>query len=398
MPRAVKALVNGELEPIPSTHILVDEFQDIDKIQLDWVLYHKRRGVEITAVGDDDQSIYKFRDALGYTAFKLLHNAIYPKVIYLDTNYRCAKKILATSNALITANTGRIQKNITPIQSGGSVATVEAWTQEDEIDAIVKYQSRTKTELAVIARTHGLLERIAYEFEVNDISFNRPGGKDFWDLPLPALLSSLLQRTKVDGLVEVTLESTASTPDFTELDAILRAGEANIDRKIQRTTDWIERVVLPGYEEKWHSDTLRRASSSLLGFTGSVLRRLAGLKKRKKNAESKLTLLTMHSAKGLEFENVWVFGCNDGRVPLIPKGKTIDAEEIEEERRLLYVAMTRARKELTLSFSWNRGIRKPELRILQRLYPSRFLTDELGIAQARPTPPEQYREYRYWKG
>ena len=395
MIRSLRGMEKGTIVPIPRTHILIDEFQDIDQTQLDWVLHHYEQGIEITAVGDDDQSIYKFRHALGYRAFRQLEQQVNPSLVYLDRNHRCPKKVLDAARMVIECNQGRLSKTIGSDISGGRVAFAEAWTQDEEIEKVIAYQVGSDKELAIIARTHALLEKVASELDDRNIPYHRPGGKDFWDLPLPSLLVAILQRQRIDPLIALTLNQYASPPQIDTLNMYLVTGDLDLDRKIEQVTDWMIRHVVPHYTEEWHASALSRASRRLFGFHGPIHRRVAGLRKRAKNQRSKITLLTMHTAKGLEFENVWLFGCNDGRVPLIPKDGTISDDDVEEERRLFYVAMTRAKSELTLSFSWNRRLGHPDTRRLQRLYPSRYINEDLKRCLTRPATPDRYQGYRY---
>jgi DNA helicase-2/ATP-dependent DNA helicase PcrA len=107
-----RAMRDGSLTPLSTAHLLVDEFQDVDRAQYEWIEHHARSGVAITAVGDDDQSIYAFRRALGYSAMEKFTREFGAERILLGINYRCRSEILAAAEFLINHNTERISKSL----------------------------------------------------------------------------------------------------------------------------------------------------------------------------------------------------------------------------------------------------------------------------------------------
>src|SRR5690606_17645556 len=109
---AVRKMADGEMPPLPIRWLLVDEAQDMDEVQIEWVLLHGRAGVEVTLVGDDDQSLYAFRHALGYTGLREVTFALSATETTLPVNYRCAPNILAHAAKLIAHNRDRAPKKI----------------------------------------------------------------------------------------------------------------------------------------------------------------------------------------------------------------------------------------------------------------------------------------------
>lgn len=122
---AVRLMRRGELRPMPCNHLFCDEAQDIDAIQFSWCLEHIKAGAIITAVGDDDQSIYRFRRALGFGGMMRLHEEFNARIIVLDTNYRSRAEILNAAGELIQKNSNRITKRV--VSHRGPGGTVEAW-------------------------------------------------------------------------------------------------------------------------------------------------------------------------------------------------------------------------------------------------------------------------------
>jgi hypothetical protein len=108
--RALEGMRRGTVAPVPATHLLVDEFQDTDESQLAWVFAHARAGAQVTAVGDDDQSIYGWRRALGHEGMERFAAHLGAKRLFLGTNYRSRPEIVEAAARLIERNRGRQAK------------------------------------------------------------------------------------------------------------------------------------------------------------------------------------------------------------------------------------------------------------------------------------------------
>lgn len=110
---SVRRMARGDMPPLPIRWLLVDEAQDMDEVQMEWILLHGRAGAEITLVGDDDQSLYAFRHALGYAGLQEITFALSATETTLPVNYRCAPNILGHAAKLIAHNRNRAAKKIT---------------------------------------------------------------------------------------------------------------------------------------------------------------------------------------------------------------------------------------------------------------------------------------------
>ncbi|RMG79572.1 MAG: ATP-dependent helicase, partial [Chloroflexi bacterium] len=121
---AAELIEQGKLPLLNCQQMIVDEFQDVDRHQLQWILSHAEGGVTITVVGDDDQSIYGFRGSLGTKAFRVLMNRLSPCVIKLSINYRSHSEITNLASGLIEHNKQRIKKSIKAHRgAGGRIST-----------------------------------------------------------------------------------------------------------------------------------------------------------------------------------------------------------------------------------------------------------------------------------
>jgi len=101
----VKRMDSGALRPLATEHLLVDEVQDVDPVQIRWILHHAKGSTTVTAVGDDDQSIYSFRNSTGYKGMKTLQSKLGAELLVLNTNYRSHAEILGLASKLIGHNT-----------------------------------------------------------------------------------------------------------------------------------------------------------------------------------------------------------------------------------------------------------------------------------------------------
>jgi superfamily I DNA/RNA helicase len=123
---------NRSIPPFPVTHLLADEFQDIDRAQLDWLLLHIQANRAIAcAVGDDDQSIYAFRRSMGYAGIQFFIEATHARMINLDINYRSTAAIVESASRMIAFNKGRIDKRIRVYRGAGILPTVLTESEQD---------------------------------------------------------------------------------------------------------------------------------------------------------------------------------------------------------------------------------------------------------------------------
>jgi superfamily I DNA/RNA helicase len=398
---AIRGMRDGTINPLDVDYMLVDEAQDMDEVQYAWIAQHsgpgsKQRGCLVTLVGDDDQSIYGWRWAMGYAGmmrFMTEHGASH---VVLPVNYRCAPEILEPAARLIRYNINRVDKPIRAAKPpGGRVRVMPVSDREIEADEVIKMAIDLHPEetMAVIARTNKGLDIVESRLAFRGINYIRIGGGSFLDdqavNALINVLYAIIKNTpkEITGHLHLALSWIGVPGDVVERAVVHAGGGANtfleyiLTHETEHLTEKAQHIVttlaalLPGWSKLVRKDRtallinsvvtwlkfeaskrdgrmIDVAGKILVRLTGTLSQRLAKIKNlgRKKQDEQPpsddralVTLLTMHASKGLEFDKVWVIGAEDGVIP------HCDAP-IDEERRLFYVAMTRAKKDLVVSF------------------------------------------------
>lgn len=352
----------------------VDEYQDTSPVQqrlLDlWVGDRQ----DVCVVGDEDQTIYTFSGASSH--FLTGFSARYPRatVVHLTENHRSSPEILALANRLIAA-AGRTKGLIATRPPGPSPSIAAHGGEEAEHAAIVAAMRRSHAagipwaEMAVLVRLNAQLPPIEDALRAADIPF-RVRGQRFFERPEIREAVQLLRRRPPDATgdalrdaVQTLLERRLGYGEDTG-----GAGAEARERQAALTSllGMVERLVLadPGTDVTAVLADLdrRREAEATLGQDG-------------------VELATLHRAKGLEWDVVFLPGLEEGSLPVAQAGG--DPEAIAEERRLLYVGITRARRELWLSWVTHRT--SAQGRTTARK-PSRFLADlqPRGMAPARP--------------
>lgn len=393
---ALRGMRAGTVAPLPVQYMCVDEFQDTDQLQLDWVMAHVNAGAYATIVGDDDQSIYGWRGALGYSGLMAFKSATNAEQINLDRTYRCAAEILLPAGRLILHNHSRVSKDlITANLSPGATRVRTFETRDHEIERCIEAiaDSGHPETWAVLARTNALLD--VFECAIGQrFPYARSGGASFWDTKVPSMLVELagsLANGNMLGLSRVLSECGVSrglmdrlSENFAfdrpgAIDDFIRAriprataaDKALVAKTQSLTKEWREMIrsgsageialAIKGmafYIEQYASQSMGRspedrqmsrrrlqsAAKHLSTLAGSLSRRIQMIRLQKKNdTSSSATLMTLHAAKGLEFDRVWILACEEGT---LPSAKS----DTDEERRLMYVGMTRAKTDLTLSY------------------------------------------------
>lgn len=395
---AVLGMRAGSVAPLDVGFMLVDEFQDTDNMQLEWVLEHARRGVEVTIVGDDDQSIYGWRGAEGYEGMKRFQREANASLVTLDRTFRCTLPVLKPAAVLISHNTARVPKKLVTANPDDGVVRVRPFaTRDDEVAAIIdaiKATGRPKS-CAVIARTNGLLDELEAKITADDFPYSRSGGRSFWDQKAPSMLMSLassIANRDMMGVGELLQHAKVRQPTLNELgDRVRFDSRGALDRfinspppKSSSSNDRQLITKLQGQIRQWdaltsnsagmrlalsgmaqaihkiypwrqadHQEAGRRlaqAAESIASREGSLAHRVRSLGLNKKRESKGASLLTLHASKGLEFDFVWLMGVEEGTLPSVR-----DGSDLEEERRLLYVGITRAKDDLTLSYTLARG-------------------------------------------
>lgn len=380
---SVAGMEKGEIEPYAFTDLLVDEFQDTDPLQYRWVELHARAGARVTVVGDDDQSIYGFRAALGVRGMESFANAFGAQRVVLGSNYRCRSEILDAADRLIRHNEDRIPKLLHAERGAGGAVDSRRFDDEyaDAQAAIESLQPKLAagTSCAVLARTNRILDPIESVCRSHGVAYFRASGQSILNRPQGALMCNLLeivQGTKQNGLDAVLGHSGMSSAHLAALHRDMGSALVQRLRKdlvalglpedtatayrafMKRLSEWqalCERkfftLALEGVRE-WmlacaKTDPAIRSIQAtydvISRLNGSFTERIEFLRRdNNKAVDGALVLATMHGSKGLEWDHVWITRAEENVVP--------DEKSPEpEERRLFYVAMTRARETLTIA-------------------------------------------------
>ena len=393
-------------------HILVDEFQDTNPLQYRWLKLLAGKDNALFAVGDDDQSIYAFRGATVGNMQDLLRDFHVENVIKLEQNYRSHGNILDAANALIINNRNRLGKNLWTAESGGEQLRVyEAATDVDEAAFIVeeiqqlKFDGVNLKEIALLYRSNAQSRVLEHALVSAGLSYRVYGGLRFFErqeikhalayLRLMentdddnALLRIINFPTRGIGARSIEQLQEAATMNSTTLwDAAARAGgkvsafvalieslrsatrelplpeiiehvlehsglfahyknetgakKREAEERLENLNELINAATLFVHENEDDSLTLFLAHASL-----EAGEHQAG------DQDDALHLMTVHASKGLEFHTVFITGLEEG---LFPHQNSINTDGgLDEERRLMYVAITRARRRLYLSFAQSR--------------------------------------------
>jgi superfamily I DNA/RNA helicase len=382
---AVEGMEKGTVQPYRFTDLLVDEFQDTDPLQYRWVHLHAKAGATVTIVGDDDQSIYGFRSALGYRGMQSFIEEFDATAIVLGSNYRCRSEILAAADAVIRKNPERIPKTLHAEKgAGGQVKSMRFADEYDEAVAAITALAPKLTvgaSAAMLARTNRILDPIEAVCRSHGIPYYRASGYSILNRPEGALMCNLLevvQGAKANGLDAVLSFAGMSARDLrllhskmgADLDQVGKAQLLELGLSepaalayrefMKRLKEWkslcarqFYNLILDGVVE-WLTKfakkdaaerALRGTYDVLSRLTGSFTERIAFLKKENNEAtDGALVLTTMHGSKGLEWDHVWIVRAEEA---VVPDEKSPESEE----RRLFYVAMTRARESLMVSMT-----------------------------------------------
>ncbi len=413
-------------------YILVDEYQDTNVAQYMWLRLLAKGSNNICCVGDDDQSIYGWRGAEVGNILKFEHDFPGAKIIRLEQNYRSTGHILAAASGVIAHNEGRLGKTLWSESGNGEKISVrglwdgpaEARWIGEEIEQL-QHKKWSLNNIAILVRA-GFQTR---EFEERFIQLGLPhrilGGQRFYerqeirdalaylrviaqpadDLALERIIN--VPKRGLGGKAVQTLHVHARTKNISLHDAILQlvetdelrgAAKTSLTKLIADFARWrsllgntphteIASMVLDdsGYIAMWQADkspdapgridNLKELITGMAEYEslGEFLEHVALVFENQGQREDEhVTIMTLHGAKGLEFDAVFLAGWEEG---LFPSQRTMDEnglKGLEEERRLAYVGLTRAKQRAYISYAANR-----------RLYgnwtssiPSRFI-DEL---------------------
>jgi superfamily I DNA/RNA helicase len=328
-------------------HLLVDEVQDVDRSQLRLALLLAAPANRIFLVGDDDQSIYGWRLADVRRVIGLADVLPGLRRVDLTTNYRCPAPVVERSVRLIGCNQERFEKRIVarPSATGRLVLAVDASDETVRIRRVIDTWPADESTRAVLARTNReLLPAVVAALDA-DIPFRAP------EVPL------ILESPAIDHLLDRTRRTTPDDwPAIARLGAVRRSADAEaVDDGRQAGS---ARALASDPDEPFAESEVAAALLAwaapypdLNALADAIAARRARLDTLRR-PDAGLTFATAHSTKGLEFDHVAVIGLEAGRFP--SARALADAADptraLEEERRLAYVAWTRARRSLTLLY------------------------------------------------
>ena len=437
-------------------YVLVDEYQDTNVLQYRLVRLLAGEKQNLCVVGDDDQGIYKFRGATIQNILDFEKDYPGARVIKLEQNYRSTGTILDAANAVIRENKGRKGKTLWTDNERGEIITLfTAASENDEAQYIAGRiladisAGGNYRDHAVLYRVNALSNRLEYALKRNGIPYRIYGGTRFYDraevkdmlayLCVVANPGDTLRLRRIvnqppRGIGDTTLERAAAiaqsegrslyevlehVEDYGELKrsagsirgfiAIIRETRELAEGPLDELYDFL--LQRSGYVAMLESKDIQENVTRLENVLELKSNIVNFMKERGGNgalqdfldemalysdtdemddADNRVSLMTMHSAKGLEFPTVYIAGAEDG---LFPGLRSIgDDAEMEEERRLCYVAITRARKKLYITNARQRMV----FGRTQNNLPSRFIASIPEELMERL--PKERRDGSGWSG
>jgi DNA helicase II / ATP-dependent DNA helicase PcrA len=414
-------------------YILVDEYQDTNVIQYLWLRLLAQGHKNICCVGDDDQSIYSWRGAEVENILRFEKDFPGAAIIRLESNYRSTAPILAAAAGLIAHNAGRLGKTLRPGRndaSGEKVEVVSLWDSDEEArmvgEKIEQLQRKRNSlgEMAILVRTSAQTRAFEERMITLGIPYRVVGGLRFYERqeirdaiaymrvlhqPADDLAFERIINLPRRGVGEVAMRNmqTAAREQGVPLSLAaaqlvangalkgkVREALATFFQDVARWRAALERdghvVVVAtmldesGYTGMWQQDkspeapgrleNLKELVRALADFDtlGGFLEHVSLVMENDQAAEGeRVSMMTLHAAKGLEFDTVFLPGWEEG---LFPSQRTLDEgglKGLEEERRLAYVGLTRARRRAIVSFAANRRLYNN----WQVSMPSRFIEE-----------------------
>ncbi|MEG3180167.1 ATP-dependent helicase [Sphingomonas sp. LT1P40] len=398
-------------------YIMVDEYQDTNSVQYLWLRLLAQERKNICCVGDDDQSIYSWRGAQVENILKFEKDFPGAKIVRLEQNYRSTPHILAAASGVIANNGGRLGKTLwTEEAEGEKVKVIGVWDGPEEarrvgeeVESAQRHQGRSLDEFAILVRAQHQTREFEDRFIAIGLPYRIVGGFRFYEraeirdalaylrivhqpsddlaferivnVPKRGLgdkaIAKIHQLARAQG--SPLLTAAARILDTDELTPQARRALGNFVGDIARWRDMatqlphaeLARQLLDesGYTAMWQVDRTAEAAGRLENLgelvrameeyetLGAFLEHVSLVMDNDANAaEAKVTIMTIHAAKGLEYDTVFLVGWEEG---LFPSQRSLDEgglASLEEERRLAYVAITRARRRALIIHAANRRI------------------------------------------
>lgn len=436
-------------------YIMVDEYQDTNTVQFRLVSLLAGKYRNLCVVGDDDQSIYKFRGANIYNILNFEKEFSDAKVIKLEQNYRSTQTILDAANSVIRHNKGRKEKTLWTANEVGDKIVFhqyqneydEAYQVVEEISRVVSQGKAHYNDYAILYRTNAQSRVLEEKFVARSIPYKIVGGINFYQRrEIKDILAYL--KTIDNGRDDLAVRRIINVPKrgigMTTLNRVIEYGEARDMSFFDalECCDFIPRIGKTGEKIKGFVNmievfraqseyiTLAELLTNVLEETGYIkeleeedtevaqgrienidelMNKIVAYEEEEEEptlsgflenvalvsdidsldeAEDYVMLMTLHSAKGLEFPYVYMCGMEDGLFPSYMTIVNDDPEEIEEERRLCYVGITRAKKRLTMTYAKSRMVRgSTQYNMLSRFV--KEISPELFDLGAKPEKTKQ---------
>ena len=416
-------------------YMLVDEYQDTNVVQYMWLRLLAQGSPNICCVGDDDQSIYGWRGAEVDNILRFEKDFPGATVIRLERNYRSTGHILAAASALIAHNKGRLGKTLFTDGADGNKATVTGvWDDEEEARVIAddietaRKSGQKLNDMAILVRASFQMRSLEDRFVTLGLPYRVIGGPRFYErqeikdaVAYLEVVANPVNDLKFERIINVPKRGLGDTtvrrihelarareiPMYqaarmmTESDDLAGKARKSLTDLLASFERWralittakhteLAEMILDesGYSYMWQSDKSPQAQSRLENLKELIrfmhqFETLGGFLEHvslvmdvdASNDGDRVSLMTLHAAKGLEFDTVFLPGWEEG---LFPHQRSLDESGLaglEEERRLAYVGVTRAKKTAKISFAQNRRNRG----LYSAAVPSRFV-DELPEA------------------
>ena len=440
-------------------YIMVDEYQDTNTAQFELIRLLADKYRNLCVVGDDDQSIYKFRGANIRNILDF--EKVYPEacVIKLEQNYRSTQIVLDAANAVIRNNTGRKEKALWTEKTEGSRIHLRqfdtAYEEAEYIAGDVAKKKREETvdygDCAVLYRTNAQARLLEERFIMEGVPYDVIGGTNFYarreikdilaylktidngrdDVAVKRIIN--VPRRGIGMTTIVRVQEYADARQISFYDALREADQImTIGRSASKLQPFVNMIQTFRSKQEFYS--ISELLKDILETTGYVkeleesdeadaadrienidelISKVAAYEEthdeptlsefleevalvadidRVGEEDNRVLLMTLHSAKGLEFPHVYLAGLEDGIFPSYMTIMSDDPMEVEEERRLAYVGITRAKEDLTITYARQRMIRgetqyNPVSRFIREI-PAELMDDKPPVQKRR-----DYQEY-----
>ncbi|WP_254602794.1 UvrD-helicase domain-containing protein, partial [Sphingomonas bacterium] len=397
-------------------YIMVDEYQDTNTVQYLWLRLLAQTRKNIACVGDDDQSIYSWRGAQVENILKFEQDFPGATVIRLEQNYRSTPHILGAAGGVIAHNSGRLGKTLwTELDAGDKVRVLGVWDGPeearrvgDEIEA-ARRDGASLDDVAILVRAQHQTREFEDRFIAIGLPYRIVGGFRFYERaeirdalaylrvvnqPADDLAFERIVNVPKRGLGDKAMATihrvarasglplTAAAARLLDTDELAGAARKSLGRLVGDIARWRDMAgALPhpelarqlldesGYTAMWQAEKSAEAAGRLENLSelvrameeydtlGAFLEHVSLVMEREGGERvPEVTIMTIHAAKGLEFGTVFLVGWEEG---LFPSQRAMDeggTRALEEERRLAYVAITRARRRATILHAANRRI------------------------------------------